>query len=316
MACANMEEVELFLNGRSQGRQLVDPYEMNHWMVAYAPGRLEAVGYAGGKVTARTQVETTGPAVALKLTPDRDRLRGDGLDATPVTVEAVDAQGRPVPLAQDLVTFAIQGGDIIGLGNGDPNSTASEKGDRRALFNGLAQVIVRTQMDGAGSLKLTAAAPGLKPASARVTVDAVAAPAVQATATSDLILDTWYAAPPAATAAEALTYRDADMTAWDDFGTRWAHDPQTADGYTLCSVRFTPQAKVARQGGRVAFLSLVGACDVYEGGRLLGRKTDAAPGRMEVTLVPGGGQRRLDLLFCTPAGAEFGFSRNVVVRQA
>ncbi|MDG3442813.1 beta-galactosidase GalA [Nitrospirillum amazonense] len=316
MACGNMEEVELFLNGRSQGRQAVDPYEMNHWMVAYAPGRLEAVGYAGGKVTARAQVETTGPAAALRLTPDRDRLRGDGLDATPVMVEAIDAQGRPVPLAQDMVTFTIEGGDIIGLGNGDPNSAAPEKGTRRALFNGLAQVIVQTRAGSRGALTLTAIAPGLKSASARMAVEAAAAPTEQATAPSDLILDTWYAAPPAATMEGALAYRDADMTAWDDFGTRWAHDPQTADGYTLCSVRFTPQAKVGRQGGRVAFLSLVGSCDVYEGGRLLGRKTAAPPGPLTVALAPGAGVRRLDVVFRTPAGAEFGFSRNVAVRQA
>ncbi|MEA1648653.1 beta-galactosidase GalA [Nitrospirillum sp. BR 11164] len=316
MACANMEEVELFLNGRSLGRQAVDPYEMNHWMVAYAPGRLEAVGYTGGAVTARTQVETTGPAVALKLTPDRDRLRGDGLDAMPVTVAAVDAQGRPVPLAQDMVTFAIEGGDIIGLGNGDPNSAAPEKGDRRALFNGLAQVIARTRAGGRGPLTLTATAPGLKPASTRVAIEPAAAPAGQATAPTDLILDTWYAAPLAATAEAALAYQGADMAGWDDFGTRWAHDPQTADGFTLCSVRFTPQAKVGRQGGRVAFLSLVGACDIYEGGRLLGRKTETAPGPLTVDLAPRAGDRRLDVLFRTPAGAEFGFSRNVAVRQA
>ncbi|TWB41081.1 beta-galactosidase GalA [Nitrospirillum pindoramense] len=315
MACANLAEVELFLNGRSLGRQAADPYEMNHWMVPYAPGRLEAVGYTGSAVAARTQVETTGPAVALRLTPDRDRMRGDGLDAMPVTVEAVDAQGRPVPVAQDLVTFTVEGGDIIGLGNGDPNSAAPEKGERRALFNGLAQVIVQARA-GAPALTLTATAGGLKPARARVPVDAVPPPARQATTGSDLILDTWYAAPLAATQEAALAYRQADPTPWDDFGTRWAHDPQTADGYTLCSVRFTPHAKVGRQGGRVVFLSLVGVCDIYEGGRLLGRKTTPMPGRMEVALAPGTGQRRLDVLFQTPAGAAFGFDRNVVVRQA
>ncbi|MBB6251134.1 beta-galactosidase GalA [Nitrospirillum iridis] len=316
MACGNVEEVELFLEGRSLGRQPVDPYDMNHWLVVYAPGRLEAVGYTGGKVAARAGVETTGPAVALRLTPDRDRLVGDGLDAMPVTVEAVDARGRSVPLAQDLVTFTVEGADIIGLGNGDPNSAAPEKGNRRALFNGLAQLIVQTRAGGPRTLVVRATAPGLKGASSQVAVDAAPSPRRQMTAPTDLPLDTWYAAPLAPTAEDALAFRAADMTAWDDFGTRWPHDPQAGDGYTLCSVRFTPQARVGRHGGRVVFLSLVGACDVYEGGRLLGRKTEAASGRMEVALAAGAGGRRLDLLFRTPAGADFGFSGNVLVRQA
>ncbi|MGQ7355394.1 hypothetical protein ACTGXY_11435, partial [Streptococcus suis] len=57
--------------------------------------------------------------------------------------------------------------------NGDPNSHEPEKGDARALFNGLAQVIVRADV-GRGPLTLRASAPGLKPA--RVRVDRLAIP--------------------------------------------------------------------------------------------------------------------------------------------
>jgi beta-galactosidase len=46
----------------------------------------------------------------------------DGCDAVPVTVEALDTQGRPVPTANLSVAFQINGhGRIIGVGNGDPN---------------------------------------------------------------------------------------------------------------------------------------------------------------------------------------------------
>jgi hypothetical protein len=60
--------------------------------------------YAGGKEVARTSVETTGPAVHLELVPDRDGLSGDGRDALPITVRALDFQGRAMPLADPLVT--------------------------------------------------------------------------------------------------------------------------------------------------------------------------------------------------------------------
>jgi beta-galactosidase len=169
---ANTETVALMLNGRPIGEQKVDPYEMNEWRVPYAPGRLEAVGKTGGKVVAHAAVETTGVPVALRLTPDRAGLTGDGRDAAPVTVEALDARGRPVPTANLPVSFEIAGGRIIGLGNGDANSHEPEKGNARRLYNGLAQAIVQTEEGGAGALVLKATSAGLKPAEARIAVRA------------------------------------------------------------------------------------------------------------------------------------------------
>lgn len=172
VAMANTESVALMLNGKLIGEQKVDPYEMNQWEVGYAPGRLEAVGKTGGKVVAHALVETTGAPVALRLTPDRPGLAGDGRDAMPVTVEALDAKGRPVPTANLPVTFEITGGRIIGLGNGDANSHEPEKGDARRLYNGLAQVIVQSEEGGQGALVLRAKTPGLKAAETRLAIRA------------------------------------------------------------------------------------------------------------------------------------------------
>lgn len=171
MAMANTETVALYLNGRLVGEpQKVDPFEMNEWRVAYAPGRLEAVGSAGGRPVVRAVVETTGPPVALRLTPERGVLAGDGRDAQPVTVEALDARGRPVPTANLPVSFEIAGGRIIGLGNGDANSHEPEKGAARSLYNGLAQVIVQSEPGSSGVLVLRASAAGLKSAAARIDI--------------------------------------------------------------------------------------------------------------------------------------------------
>jgi beta-galactosidase len=138
--------------------------------VPYAPGRLEAVASSGGRVVARAVVETTGAPVALRLTPERATLAGDGRDAAPVSVEALDARGRPVPTANLPVSFEIAGGRIIGLGNGDANSHEPEKGAARSLYNGLAQVIVQTDRGSSGRLRLRASAPGLKAAAAQIDV--------------------------------------------------------------------------------------------------------------------------------------------------
>lgn len=162
MVMANTETVALYLNGRLVGEQTVDRWEMNTFRVPYAPGRLEAVGKKGGRAVTRATVETTGAPVRLRLTPDRTSLTDDGRDAMPITVEAVDARGRPVPTANLMVEFEIAGGRIIGLGNGDANSHEPEKGNRRSLYNGLAQVIVQSSGSRSGQIELIASAKGLE----------------------------------------------------------------------------------------------------------------------------------------------------------
>jgi beta-galactosidase len=122
MAACNADSVALSLNGTLIGEKKVDPFQMVSWQVPYAPGKLEAVAKKDGKEVARHVVETTGQPVKLRLTPDRTALAADGCDAVPVTVEALDEQGRPVPTANLTVAFKIGGpGKIIGVGNGDPN---------------------------------------------------------------------------------------------------------------------------------------------------------------------------------------------------
>ena len=120
----------------------------------------------GGKVILRQRRETAGPAVAVRLTTDRSALAADGQDVGILKVEVVDAKGRVVPKAEDLVTFSVNGpGEVIGVGNGNPTSHESDVASQRKVFNGLAQAIVRTKRGQAGEMRVLASAPGLKPAS-------------------------------------------------------------------------------------------------------------------------------------------------------
>ena len=122
-AHSNCDEIELFLNERSLGRQRVKQNSHVEWEVPYQPGRLIARGLRNGVEVAGDQIETTGPPLAIKLTPHRSTLQADGQDVAVVTVEVVDAEGRPVPTADQEITFAVTGaGKICGVGNGDPSS--------------------------------------------------------------------------------------------------------------------------------------------------------------------------------------------------
>ncbi|HWU79369.1 MAG TPA: DUF4982 domain-containing protein, partial [Caulobacter sp.] len=71
LVIASAEKVELKLNGRSLGfGRKSEVFLFTFDKVAWAPGKLEAVGYDGkGKAISRHAVETTGEPAALRLTP-------------------------------------------------------------------------------------------------------------------------------------------------------------------------------------------------------------------------------------------------------
>jgi beta-galactosidase len=141
---SNLEEVELFVNGKSAGSQRVPRLGHVQWNVGFEPGYIEARGSRNGQVELSERRETTGPAAAIRLTADRTEIDADGEDIAILTVEALDSKGRPVPTASSHISFAVTGeGAFIGVGNGDPNCHESDKGPSRSLFNGLAQVIVQ-----------------------------------------------------------------------------------------------------------------------------------------------------------------------------
>jgi beta-galactosidase len=141
---SNADEVELFVNGQSQGSQKVPHLGHVEWKVRYEPGFIEARGSKDGKVVLTEKRETTGETVAIRLTADRTEIDADGEDIAILKVEALDKEGRAVPTASNLIGFRISGeGRLIGVGNGNPNCQESDKEPKRSLFNGLAQVIVQ-----------------------------------------------------------------------------------------------------------------------------------------------------------------------------
>jgi beta-galactosidase len=170
----NADDVELFLNGKSQGKKEMPRNSHLCWDVPYAPGVLEAVAYKKGKKIV-SRVETTGEAYKLVLTPARTSLPADGAAGTVLNVTVVDKDGREVPDAGNLVRFRLTGNaSIIGVGNGDPSchepDKCAEGNWSRSLFNGKAQVIVRAGHE-KGTIVFHAEASGLEPAEVQLTAE-------------------------------------------------------------------------------------------------------------------------------------------------
>jgi len=149
-AYSNCDEVELFVNGKSQGKKAMPKNEYLEWKTIYKPGKLVAVGYKNGKKVVTEKVETTGEAIGVKLNVESLKLnekRGDG-DVVVYDIDLVDKKGRFVPDACNELTVTVDG-DILGWGNGDPTfqhverPTNGEKAMTIRAFNGHAQVIVK-----------------------------------------------------------------------------------------------------------------------------------------------------------------------------
>jgi beta-galactosidase len=172
-AYCNQDSVELFLNGASLGSQPVKKNGHLVWKVKYAPGTIEARASKRGSVVLTEKRETSGPAEKIVAVAHRGKIAADGQDIAVINVTIVDAQGRPVPAADNLVTFAVSGpGRVIGVGNGDPSCHEPDRAFQRSAFNGLCMAIVQSRRGATGAVTVTVASAGLQATTVAVASEA------------------------------------------------------------------------------------------------------------------------------------------------
>jgi beta-galactosidase len=170
------DEAELFVNGKSQGRKKKAAFEYRlRWDdVVYKPGELHVETYKNGKPWATASTHTAGAPARLELAPDRRGIRSDGNDLCFVTARIVDADGRPVPTADDRIRFRVEGpGTLVATDNGDPTDMTPFPSHERAAFRGLALAIIRAHRGRTGTIVVHTEADGLQAARARIVLDEV-----------------------------------------------------------------------------------------------------------------------------------------------
>jgi beta-galactosidase len=231
-------------------------------------------------------------------------------------MRAIDAKGRPVPTANLAVDFELVGpGAIIGLGNGNPNSHEPEKGNRRSLFNGLAQVILQSRPGGSGPMTLRASAPGLQPASATIAVTAAPEIPSVAAAAPSLQLRQWRMSSASATKPDPCAQvADNDMNTWTNVtpgrlekfgGGAWA---------VFRSEKFKPFESQRKNGGCIVFKSITGKAEIWIDRNLVATKTDCQAAPVTVPLPAGEGDRILNVLVETTPGQPAGLGGSVEVQ--
>ncbi len=179
---SNAEEVELFLNGKSLGKQKrtvgTDVRNNKHplifsWAdVPFEKGEVLAVAYIDGKEVCRHEKKSTGDAVALRITPilGPDGFQANGSDVALFDVEAVDKDGKRVLVWNGKVDFELSG---PGIWRGGYNSGKIKTINHSYLDleSGINRVAVRSTLEpGEITLKVTTEK-GLKAGSVSVKVN-------------------------------------------------------------------------------------------------------------------------------------------------
>ena len=168
---SNAAAVELFLNGKSLGRQNLTHAPgsgsriIADYQVVYEPGILKAVGYdENGECIVQEEKHSFGEAASLHLKADRKAAVCGSGELIFVTVSAVDRDGNPVENAACRIDVSVDGcGLLTGLDNGDSTDYDSLKGCSKRLFSGKLLAIIAPSEE-PGEIVITARSKGLKEA--------------------------------------------------------------------------------------------------------------------------------------------------------
>ena len=174
----NYPSAELFINGKSYGRQtkhkngdVENRYRLMWHDAVYEPGEVKVVAYdSDGKAVAEKTVRTAGKPHHIELTTDYPTLKADGKDLAYVTLRIVDKDGNLCPTDGRLVNFKVKGaGKYRASANGDPTCLDLFHLPRMHAFSGMLTVIVQSGEE-SGEIELQASAKGIKAGKIKINV--------------------------------------------------------------------------------------------------------------------------------------------------
>jgi beta-galactosidase len=224
-------------------------------------------------------------------------LNGDGSDAMPITVQAIDAKGRVVRTANLPVEFELSGkANIIGVDNGDPNCHEPQKGNKRSLYNGLAQLIVQSSEEGIGAVTLVARSPGLKPAKISIALSSKKAVESVLIVNPPLQVEGWKVSPVTTTKPDANQEMSlTDQNSWEPTKTGQLQNLNNG-GFIIYRALVIPFEEQQKAGGVLQLKNVIGKAEVYLDKKLVITKSIAEKGDIKVKVNPSKGDRIISVL--------------------
>lgn len=137
IACySNCDYVVIKQNGKVICEKEHNMYERITVNTVYHDGVITAEGYCGKDLVAVTQMKTYGEPYAIKLERQSESI---------VTVYTVDKDGNIVEDADNEIVFEVQGGEVLGVGNGDNCFKSAEMTNKVKLFYGKALAVIKEE---------------------------------------------------------------------------------------------------------------------------------------------------------------------------
>jgi len=185
----NYPSAELFINGKSQGRQSKDTsfkasnttynarsferqkrYRLMWMDTKYEPGTVKVVAYdTNGNAVAEKEIKTAGKPDRIVLTADRNSIKADGKDISFINVKIVDREGNFCPDETRQIRFKVSGtGSYKAAANGNSISLESFQAPFMKLFSGQLTALVQSS-EKTGTIVFEASSTGVKGARIEIT---------------------------------------------------------------------------------------------------------------------------------------------------
>ena len=161
----NCDEAELFINGKSQGKQTKASAasKIPHWDAEFQPGVAIVKGYKNGRAVVADTITTAGDASGLAAHTDQSTFKPGYKGLSQVEIKVTDNNGNQVYSAKNEIQVTVNGpAHLLGLESGSTSSHENYQANTRAALNG--QLLAYIQTDGKpGSVNIKIISAGLKP---------------------------------------------------------------------------------------------------------------------------------------------------------
>lgn len=144
----NCKEVELFLNEKSLGKQMLADNNEDRiikWQLPFSAGKLVARGTRDDGSSIDYILKTADQMGGISIQSDKQTLQADGYDVAHITVELVDENGIPFRTDDQEVEFEIDGDyRLLGVDNGANDNVQDIQTNRIITKNGRCLLIIQS----------------------------------------------------------------------------------------------------------------------------------------------------------------------------
>lgn len=169
---SNCDEVELFLNGKSQGSKTKPTDDApRNWELTFEKGTIKAVGKNNGKEVATDEMKTAGVPAKIWLSVSKSNLKKAWDNLVFVTATVVDENGIPCPNADNQITFTTDANGVISaVDNGNIATTELYQTNQRKAYKGRCIALVKANAE-RGKMMVTAAGTGLQAGKVEIIIE-------------------------------------------------------------------------------------------------------------------------------------------------